>query len=132
MDFAQGFTLLRELGRAGSEGYVSFEALVAIQMAHRLFAAVVTVAVLALAWRLWRASDAAARRTAALLVGLLVLQVMSGLSNVLLDWPLVAALAHSAGAAALVALLVSLTSRAGARALPVPSAVDPSLRRQHV
>jgi cytochrome c oxidase assembly protein subunit 15 len=131
MDFAQGFTLLRELGRAGSQGYVSFEALVAIQMAHRLFAAVVVVAVLALAWRLWRAPPVAGRRTAALLVGLLVLQVLSGLSNVLLDWPLVAALAHSAGAAALVALLVALGCRASVRALPGPAPVDPSLRQQH-
>jgi cytochrome c oxidase assembly protein subunit 15 len=131
MDFVQGFTLLRELGRAGSQGYVSFEALVAIQMAHRMFAAVVMVAVLALAWRLWRAPQVAGRRTAALLVGLLVLQVLSGLSNVLLDWPLVAALAHSAGAAALVALLVALGCRASMRALPGPAPVDPSLRQQH-
>lgn len=131
MDFAQGFTLLRELGHAGTQGYVSFEALVAIQMAHRLFAVVVVVAVLALAWRLWRAPQATARRSAVLLVGLLVLQVLSGLSNVLLDWPLVAALAHSAGAAALVALLVALACRASLRALPGPAAVDPSLRQQH-
>jgi cytochrome c oxidase assembly protein subunit 15 len=131
MDFVQGFTLLRELGRAGSQGYVSFEALVAIQMAHRMFAAVVMVAVLALAWRLWRAPQLAGRRTAALLVGLLVLQVLSGLSNVLLDWPLVAALAHSAGAAALVALLVALGCRASMRALPGPAPVDPTLQQQH-
>lgn len=131
MDFAQGFTLLRELGHAGTQGYVSFEALVAIQMAHRLFAVVVVVAVLTLAWRLWRAPQATARRSAVLLVGLLVLQVLSGLSNVLLDWPLVAALAHSAGAAALVALLVALACRASLRALPGPAAVDPSLRQQH-
>jgi cytochrome c oxidase assembly protein subunit 15 len=105
-DFAQGFTLLRELGRAGSAGYVSFEALVAIQMVHRLFAAVV-------------------------LVGVLMLQLLSGLSNVLLDWPMLAALAHTTGAAALVALLVSLMCRAGAQGAALRVAVDPALRQRH-
>jgi heme a synthase len=130
-DFAQGFTLLRELGRAESEGYVSFEALVAIQLAHRLFALVVLVAVLALAWQLWREQGAASRRAAAWLVGLIGLQVLSGLSNVLLDWPLFAALAHTTGAAALVALLVSLMLRGRRRAAPQPLAADRALQQRH-
>ncbi len=111
MDAAHGFTLLRELGRAGHGGYLPFEALVAIHMAHRLFALVAVAAVLALVWRLWRAPDAVARRYAGGLAGLLLWQVASGLSNVVLDWPIVAALAHSAGAAALVAVLTSLWAR---------------------
>jgi cytochrome c oxidase assembly protein subunit 15 len=45
------------------------------------------------------------------LIALLVVQVGSGLSNVLLDWPLLAALLHTAGAAALVALLMALACR---------------------
>ena len=49
--------------------------------------------------------------------GLLLLQVMTGLSNVLFDWPLIAAVLHTGGAAALVGVLVwslatSRTSRA--------------------
>ncbi|MDP3222317.1 MAG: heme A synthase, partial [Rubrivivax sp.] len=45
-------------------------------------------------------------------LGLLTLmQVASGLSNVVLDWPIVAALVHSAGAAALVLLLALLLAR---------------------
>ena len=40
-DYAQGFTLLRELGRDGAGGYVAFEALVAIQMVHRAVALLV-------------------------------------------------------------------------------------------
>jgi cytochrome c oxidase assembly protein subunit 15 len=112
-DFAQGFQLLRELGRAGT-GYVDFHALVAIQFAHRLFATVVTVAVAILALRLWRSPEGDARRVAVLLALLLAAQVASGLSNVLLDWPLAAALAHTAGAAGLVALLMSLAMRRAA------------------
>jgi heme a synthase len=130
-DFAAGFTLLRELGRAGPEGYVSFEALVAIQMAHRLFAVVVSVAVVVLTLRLWREASDPSRRAALLLGSLLLLQLLSGLSNVLLDWPLFAALAHTSGAAALVALLVSLMWRARAPAVPSRAAIDVPWRQRH-
>jgi len=120
-DYAQGFALLRELGRASAAGYVEFEALVAIQMVHRLFALLVTVAVVALAIRLRRSGEG--RRPALGLLSLLGVQLASGLSNVLLDWPLVAALLHTAAAAALIALLTSLASRRSATA-PAGSAVE--------
>jgi len=106
-DYAQGFTLLRQLGRAGADGYVEFTALVAIQMAHRGVALLLSLAMIALAARLWRHH----LRGALALIALLVVQVGSGLSNVLLDWPLLAALLHTAGAAALVALLMALACR---------------------
>jgi cytochrome c oxidase assembly protein subunit 15 len=106
-DYAQGFTLLRQLGRAGADGYVEFTALVAIQMAHRGVALLLSLALIALAARLWRHH----LRGALALIALLVVQVGSGLSNVLLDWPLLAALLHTAGAAALVALLMALACR---------------------
>jgi len=120
-DYAQGFTLLRHLGRDGAQGFVDFKALVAIQMVHRVAAVLVSAAVIALAIRLWRGAHED-RRAAAWLLALLVVQVASGLSNVLLDWPLLAALLHTAGAAALVAVLTSLAlrrqaPRAAARAL---------------
>jgi cytochrome c oxidase assembly protein subunit 15 len=127
-DFAEGFTLLRQLGRAGTEGYVSFEALVAIQMAHRVFALMLLLAMLAFAAALWREGGAPARRAALLLAGLLALQILSGLSNVLLDWPLLAALAHTAGAAGLVALMVSLVVRASPRTV---AALDRPLQQRH-
>ena len=111
MDAAHGFTLLRELGRAGHGGYLPFEALVAIHMAHRGFALVAAAAVLGLAWALWRSGAPVARRFAAALLGLLLAQVLSGLSNIVLGWPIVAALGHSAGAAALVGVLGALWAR---------------------
>ncbi|OGA98923.1 MAG: cytochrome C oxidase subunit I [Burkholderiales bacterium RIFCSPHIGHO2_12_FULL_69_20] len=116
MDAGHGFTLLRELGRAGHGGYLPFEALVAIHMAHRLFALLAFAALLALALRLWREPDPVARRYARLLIGLSLWQAASGLSNVVLDWPIVAALAHSAGAAGLVGVLTSLWARCRAAA----------------
>jgi len=64
-----------------------------------------------LAWRLLRAGNSTVARFG-LGLGLLVMaQVASGLSNVVLGWPIVAALAHSAGAAALVLLLALLLAR---------------------
>ena len=115
MDVAQGFTLLRELGHGRDGGALPFEAMVAIHMAHRLFAAVLTLLLGVLAWRLWRggqrAGDTAAQRFGLVLAALLAAQLASGLSNVVLGWPLVAALGHSAGAAGLVLVLSLLLAR---------------------
>ncbi|MBK1689320.1 COX15/CtaA family protein [Rubrivivax gelatinosus] len=116
MDAGAGFGLWRELGRGSDGALLSFEALVAIHMAHRLFALVAVAVLAALAWRLWRAPGW--RRFGAVLAALLLLQLASGLSNVVFGWPLAAALVHSAGAAALVVLLasvVALAAPAGSR-----------------
>lgn len=102
MNFGEGFTLLRDLGMTGSGELLSLQALVAIHMTHRWFAVVATVMVVVLGWKLWRLGSDAGRRWGGLLWALLLWQVASGLSNVVLGWPLAAALGHSAGAAGLV------------------------------
>jgi cytochrome c oxidase assembly protein subunit 15 len=96
---------------ASDGGALPFDALAAIHMAHRLLAVVVSLALGGLALALWRAHGADARRWGLVLAGLLLAQWASGLSNVVLGWPLPAALAHSAGAAALVLLLTLLLAR---------------------
>ena len=113
MDFGHGFTVLRELGEGRDGGWLPFAALTAIHVTHRLFAGLVFAAMLLLAWRLRRhaAGDGAAGRFALALVGLALWQFASGLSNVVLGWPLAAALAHTAGAAALVVTLTLLVVR---------------------
>jgi cytochrome c oxidase assembly protein subunit 15 len=123
MDFASGFTLLRELGRADHGGALPFTALVAIQMAHRLFAVVATLALAGLALALLRQREAVPKRHGLALFGLLLAQLASGLSNVVLDWPLPAALAHTAGAAALVLVLGSLIVRSARRRAAVATAL---------
>ena len=123
MDFGNGFTLLRGLGEAGPSGVRTLASQVAIHMAHRVMAAAVVAVLGLLAWRLWRNGAPACRRFAAALSLLLLAQVASGLSNVVLGWPLLAALGHSAGAAGLVLTLVLLLARTG-RAL-VPAASPP-------
>ncbi|MBL0090256.1 MAG: COX15/CtaA family protein [Ideonella sp.] len=123
MDVRHGFTVLRELGRAGHGGFLPFEALVAIHMAHRLFAVVAAGGLVWLVARLWREDGPAPRRYAMALTALLVLQVATGLSNVVLDWPLVAALMHTAGAGALTGVLTSLWARAarGSSGMALPA-----------
>ena len=104
MDFAQGFSLWRELGMTAGGGYLGFEALTAIHYAHRLFALPVF---LALGLAVWRMRSAPALRRQARWLGVLALaQLLTGLSNVVLDWPLVSAVAHTGGAAALSVVLV--------------------------
>ena len=106
MDFSQGFTLWRELG-AGHDGtYISFQALTAIHYVHRLGAYILFVVLLALALRLHNLP--AFRLHARWLAGLTLLQVATGLSNVVLGWPLLAAVGHTGGAAALVVVLTGI------------------------
>ena len=111
MDFAHAFTLRRELGQTAAGAYLPFDALTAIHVTHRLAAFVVLGAMGALAWRLRATGDPLLRRFALGLVLLGLWQLGSGLSNVVLGWPIIAAVSHTGGAAALAVLLASLLAR---------------------
>ena len=106
MDFANGFTIWRPLGLNASGEALTFEALTAIHYVHRLSAYVVFIVLGALAWRLM--SYSRATQIAKVLGVLLLLQLLTGLSNVVLDWPLIAAVLHTGGAAALFITMVWL------------------------
>ena len=112
MDFGAGFALMRPLGGAVDAGYLTQHALVAIHMAHRLFAVLAALALLGLGLALWREGSRSGRRFAAAILVVSSSQVLSGLGNVVLGWPIAAALIHSAGAAALALLLALLWMRA--------------------
>ena len=118
MAFGEGFAL-RPLG-VGDDGYLPFPALTAIHMAHRLGAAVLLPALALLAQRL-HAQGGDARRFALGLGVLAAWQALSGLGNVLLGWPLAAAVAHTGGAAALVVVLTVVLARSAARRSARPS-----------
>ena len=122
MDFRHGFTLLRDLGETHAGDFLPFTALTAIHYTHRLMAYAVLAALLWLAWRLHRGELPASRRVAVAMLGIALWQLASGLGNVVLGWPLAAALAHTAGAAVLVALLAVLLARTAPAALPEPGA----------
>ena len=110
MDFAEGFTLWRHLGMTGEGAWLPFPALTAIHMAHRFGAALLLIAMLLVCWRLW-GQGAEAKTWAQRLLLVVAWQLVSGLSNVVLDWPIVAALAHTGGAAVLLTLLSVLLAR---------------------
>lgn len=123
MDFGHGFTLWRDLGMTGAGEPIPFQALVAIHWVHRHFAYVVVAVLAWLAWRCWtvRGLGWLARALAIMLV----VQFLTGLSNVVLQWPLALAVLHNGGAAVLVALLVAINfrlSQGGMRTAAVPSA----------
>lgn len=112
MDFEHGFTLLRALG-AGKDGeFLPFAALTAIHYVHRLSAYGVLAAMAWFAWALHATGDTTLRRWAAGFAAIAAWQFASGLGNVLYGAPLLAAVGHTAGAAALVALLAMLLARA--------------------
>ena len=73
-----------------------------------------------LAFRLQRIP--ALRQQARWLAGLTLLQIITGLSNVVLGWPLFAAVAHTGGAAALVVVLTGIVF--SSRKIPVPSRIS--------
>jgi len=103
MDLRQGFEVWRPLGLTGQGEPITFASLTAIHYVHRLMAWVVLSWLAWLAWRLnrlwlWRSPS----RWLAALLGL---QLATGMSNVVLGWPLLAALMHTGGAAALLLLL---------------------------
>ena len=104
MDFQHGFSLWRALGKTASGDLLSRDALVAIHWTHRVFAVVVIAYLLALGVRARRAITLT--QPATVLLGLIALQFASGLSNILLQWPLPIAVLHNGGAAALLVTLV--------------------------
>jgi heme a synthase len=104
MDFASGFELWRELGLTSTGDSISFYALTAIHYTHRLVAYALLLALFGLAFVLRQ--QAGLQRHARGFAILALWQLLTGLSNVVLGWPLVAALSHTGGAAALVGLFV--------------------------
>jgi cytochrome c oxidase assembly protein subunit 15 len=110
-EWREGFTFWRELGLNAQGESITPVALQTIHWAHRVFAIVAVLALGFLGVSAIRASDAATKnmsRIAKLLLGLLALQAVTGISNVVFQWPLIAALMHTGGSAALVFCLVRL------------------------
>ncbi len=126
MDFATAVTVQRELGQTASGTYLPFAALTAIHMMHRIAAVLVLGAMLWLAWRLSATGDANVRRFAAGIAALAAVQLATGLSNVVLGWPIASALLHTGGAAVLAVLLATLLARAHARPRARVSLHEPS------
>ncbi|ADV26044.1 cytochrome oxidase assembly [Pseudoxanthomonas suwonensis 11-1] len=108
-DFREGFVLWRGIGVDYEGGVLDGASRIAIQMAHRMMAVVAALYLLVLAVRLYRLPGM--RGWSSLLGVLVLVQVSLGILNVKLSLPLHVAVAHNAGAAALLFVLVTLLAR---------------------
>ena len=124
MDFAHGFEIWRHLGVTATGEALPFQALTAIHYTHRLAAYLVLGGMVGLSVALQRWPSQKSSSQA--LFMLAAWQLATGLSNVMLGWPLLGAVAHTGGAAGLVVVLVGLLhpdrapSQAEAHPLPQP------------
>jgi cytochrome c oxidase assembly protein subunit 15 len=116
-DFAAGFTLLRPLGVLPNGELLPAAALTAIHFTHRVGALVVFLVVGTFAGMFTAACKRAGagnsyeRKLGRWLNWVLLLQLATGVSNVIFTWPLAIAVMHNGGAAALALVLAMLNSR---------------------
>lgn len=110
MDFDEAFVMWRGLGVNYEFGVLEHPARTAIHVSHRIGALVTLLYLGVLVWLVLR-NDRAARGAAALVGGLLLVQVLLGIGNVVLHLPLEVATAHNGVAALLLASLVYMNFR---------------------
>ncbi|MGE0315448.1 MAG: heme A synthase [Lautropia sp.] len=114
MDLRMGFELWRPLGKTGAGEPLTLQALTAIHYVHRLLAYLVLGGVFWLGWRLRALPSLRTPGNWLLAVG--AAQLVTGLSNIFLEWPAVAQVLHTGGAAALFGLALMIKSRVHRRA----------------
>lgn len=124
MDFANGFTLWRGLGKTAGGDYLPFPALTAIHWTHRMFALVVIIFIARVAQQALKTGGL--RNTGRWLLFVIALQFATGIATVYLDWPLALAVMHNGGAALLLLLLVMLNYKAR---IPADTASDRAAAR---
>ena len=108
-DWREAFVLWRGIGVDYEGGVLDGPARVAIQMSHRLVAVVVFGHLLMVGIRMFRTPGL--RWWAVVLIALLLAQLTFGILNVKLALPLWTAVAHVAGAALLLFVIVGLLAR---------------------
>lgn len=109
MDFANGFTIWRDLGMTANGEYLPFDALTAIHWTHRTFAFIVFAIVSWVAIVAMR--TASLHRTARWLLILMGLQLLVGIATIFLQLPLLLAVMHNGIAALLLLLLIVLNQK---------------------
>ena len=110
MDWQNAFFLWRDLGEAKSGGIIPMAALVTIHWTHRVGAIIASVVLLYVAVKAVRYPESKVQFWGKAIIALLALQIATGISNVVFQWPLVAALLHTGGAAAILFCLVRLSA----------------------
>jgi len=110
-DFKRAFNFAQTIGPNYLGGLLEGEARTAIHLSHRLGAGLVTLLIILLATKLMRFGEPAAKFFAKLLLSVLIVQVSLGISNVVFSLPLSVAVAHNAGGALLLLVMVTLLQR---------------------
>ncbi len=105
-NFREGFVLWREIGVDYEGGLLDQSSRVAIHLTHRIGAIVTLFVMIMLALRLFKVHRL--RTGGQLLMGLVLAQFTLGILNVALYLPITIAVSHNAGAALLLATLLSL------------------------
>ncbi len=109
MDFSNAFNWFRELGVSNDGNSLPLAAYTAIQWTHRMGALVTLLYVGSLGLRLLKQPQL--RRIAYIMIGLLVIQIVLGIANLVLHLPLALAVGHNMGAALLLISVVVLNSK---------------------
>jgi cytochrome c oxidase assembly protein subunit 15 len=109
MDFSNAFHLIRELGVDATGKTLDLAAYTAIQWTHRI-GALITFIYLGLLG-LWLLKAPQLKKLGLIMLGLLVLQIVLGVANLLLHLPLVLAVGHNMVAALLLITVVVLNSK---------------------
>ena len=109
MDFSNAFNWFRELGVGNDGKPLPLAAYTAIQWTHRIGALVTFVYLGLLGLRLLKAAQL--KKVAHIMLGLLAIQIILGIANLLLHLPLALAVGHNMGAALLLITVVVLNSK---------------------
>ena len=109
MDVESGYSLIRGLGMLPSGEMISQDALTAIHWIHRNFAFIVFIYLGTLGWKMRR--EPGLKAPAQMLLALLLAQLITGLTTIFFQWPLLIAVLHNGGAAGLVLISVTLLVR---------------------
>ena len=104
LDWSHAFVFNRELGQTSDGQMLSLQTLTAIHWTHRSFALVVLVACIAFAIQLRKQPQTRTMGNGVLFA--VIAQVVIGISNVWLQWPLGMAVLHNTGAALLLGIAV--------------------------
>jgi cytochrome c oxidase assembly protein subunit 15 len=108
-DFANAFSIFRELGMDSTGKPLDAAALTAIHLTHRIGAIVAAVVLLWLAMRAHRRP--LTKQPARWLIVALIGQILLGISNVIYSLPLAVAVAHNGLAAVLMMIVVVINYR---------------------
>lgn len=109
LDFKDAFHMIRALGQSAYGGNMGITALSTIQWVHRMGALVTLIYLSILAGLLL--NQPAYRQLAMLLLLAVIAQVIIGIANLVLQLPLVLAVAHNMGAALLVVIIIIINSK---------------------